>query len=133
MTRESLLEKLTRSGRTLLCVGPMSRNCVDVTIDLANEFQTPMMLIASRRQVESAALGGGYVENWTTENFVKYVRARDKGGQIIVARDHGGPWQNPQEEKLNLRDAMASAKAAFTDDIASGMDVIHLDASVDPN
>lgn len=131
MTRDQLLEQV--KDRTLLCVGPMSRNCVDVTIDLANEFHIPMMLIASRRQVECAELGGGYVENWTTKQFVQYVRERDHGSHVICARDHGGPWQNPKEDSMNEREAMASAKVAFRDDILSGMDVIHLDASIDPH
>ena len=34
------------------------------------------MLIASRRQIECKALGGGYCNNWSTEEFSKYVKKR---------------------------------------------------------
>jgi hypothetical protein len=131
-----IAEKLDRfmSSRrvTLLGVGPMSKNCVDVTIDLANKFSIPIFLIASRRQIESAEFGGGYVENWSTEDFADYVSKRDKRGQVILARDHGGPWQNTFEvdKQFSLRDAMASAKRSFEVDIASGFQKIHIDPSV---
>ena len=61
---------------TLLGIGPMSKNCVDVVIDLANDFNVPIMLIASRRQIESEQLGGGYVNNWSTEKFSSYVQKK---------------------------------------------------------
>ena len=63
---------------TLLGIGPMSKNCVDVVIELVNSHKIPIMLIASRRQIESAELGGGYVNNWTTEEFSKYIEKNDK-------------------------------------------------------
>ena len=48
------LESLLQKRRcTLLGVGPMSVNCVDATIELANQHNIPIMLIASRRQIDS--------------------------------------------------------------------------------
>jgi Predicted tagatose 6-phosphate kinase len=118
---------------TLLGVGPVSKNCVDAAIELSNEYSVPLMLIASRRQIEMAKLGGGYVNNWSTEAFAKYVIDQDKGGKIILARDHGGPWQHPTEvsQNLSLRRAMESAKASFETDINSGFDMIHIDPCID--
>lgn len=78
---------------TLLGIGPMSVNCIDATVELANEFHTPLMLIASRRQIDSEEYGGGYVNNWSTSDYTNYVTEADKQGKIILARDHGGPWQ----------------------------------------
>lgn len=133
MKKANLIEYYNSRKCTLLGIGPMSKNCVDVTIELANYYSVPTMLIASRRQIECSELGGGYVENWTTEKFCKYVRKNDVGNKIILARDHGGPWQHPKEikEKLSLKEAMASAKKSFLVDISSGMDMIHIDPSVD--
>lgn len=130
---ERLANILEKRRCTHLGIGPMSRNCVDAAVELANELDLPIMLIASRRQVEAAELGGGYVENWTTESFSRYVKERDKKGNIILARDHGGPWQNYSEvkEKMNLREAMASAKRSFEIDIASGFEMLHIDPSID--
>ena len=82
---------------TLLGVGPMSKNCIDAAIELAKEYCTPLMLIASRRQIDSEQFGGGYVENWTTKQFADYVIYKDTQKNIILARDHGGPWQNELE------------------------------------
>lgn len=127
---EAFLEK---RRRTLIGVGPMSLNCVDAAIELASEHDIPMLLIASRRQVDSAAFGGGYVNNWTTAQFARYVIDRDKKGKVLLARDHGGPWQNTQEiaNNLSLRRAMESAKASFKADLEAGFQVLHIDPSVD--
>ena len=118
---------------TLLCVGPMSKNCVDATIELADEYKTPLMLIASRRQIDSEQFGGGYVENWSTKKFADYVRSKDINQNIILARDHGGPWQNELEksQNMNLKDAMQSAKDSYRADIDAGFHMLHIDPSVD--
>lgn len=118
---------------TLLGVGPMSKNCVDATIELANDHQVPLMLIASRRQIDSEVFGGGYVNNWSTEEFSRYVIDQDKKGFVILARDHGGPWQNTieKEQKLSLKRAMESAKKSYEADILSGFELIHIDPSED--
>ena len=118
---------------TLLGVGPMSLNCIDSTIEIANEFNIPTMLIASRRQIDSELFGGGYVNNWNTEEFSKYVINKDTKKKILLARDHGGPWQNNLEinQNLNLKEAMISAKKSYETDIKSGFKAIHIDPSID--
>ena len=127
------LERLLAKRCTLLGVGPMSTNCVDATIELANDYDVSLMLIASRRQIDSQEFGGGYVNNWTTEKFADYVIERDKKGKVLLARDHGGPWQNPQEVKnnLSLRRAMDSAKASYAADLDAGFQILHIDPSID--
>jgi hypothetical protein len=111
----------------------MSINCVDAAIELANEHEVPVLLIASRRQIDSEEFGGGYVNNWTTADFARHVIDRDKKGKILLARDHGGPWQNSKEvdNNLSLRRAMESAKSSYRADIEAGFQVMHIDASVD--
>ena len=114
---------------TLLAVGPMSKNCVEATIEIANEKKVPIMMIASRRQIDSKELGGGYVNNWDTKRFSSYVKKRDKNKLITLCRDHGGPWQNNIEikKKLNSIQAMNSAKRSYMEDIDSGFKIIHID------
>ena len=133
MIKQQLENYLPKYHATLLGVGPMSLNCTDAAIDLANQYEIPLMLIASRRQIDSEEFGGGYVNNWTTEKFSDYVIDRDKKGKILLARDHGGPWQNEQEksQKLSLRRAMDSAKLSFRADIDAKFQIIHIDTSVD--
>lgn len=93
-------------------LGPMSKNIVDTVIEYSNSFKLPFTLIPSRRQVE---YNGGYVNNWTTKNFVDYVKR--KGKYISVERDHGGPGQG-----TNMDDGVES----FRED-CKYMDVIHID------
>ena len=118
---------------TLLCIGPMSKNCIDATVELADQYKTPLMLIASRRQIDSEQFGGGYVENWSTKQFSDYVRSKDLNKNIILARDHGGPWQNEIEKNKNmsLKEAMKSAKDSYRADIDAGFHMLHIDPSVD--
>ena len=51
-------------------IGPMSKNVVDSIIQFSEEENTAIGLIPSRRQVEYS---GGYVNNWTTAEFIEYV------------------------------------------------------------
>ena len=133
LIRQQLESFLRNKRRTLLGVGPMSLNCVDAAIELANEYNIPIPLIASRRQVDAAEFGGGYVNGWTTGNFARYVKTHDTKGNILLARDHGGPWQNDKEkeQKLSIEQAMQSAKASYLADLEAGFDALHIDPSVD--
>ena len=85
------------------------------------------MMIASRRQIDGKEFGGGYVNNWDTKSFSKYVKKRDKKRKIILCRDHGGPWQNNLEVKkrFNSTQAMNSAKRSYMEDIDSNFKIIH--------
>ena len=69
-------------------IGVVSKNTVDACIEFANNTNKSVTLIPSRRQIDFC---GGYVENWTTKEFAKYVR--EKTYKIILKRDHGGPVQ----------------------------------------
>mgnify|MGYP002632816866 FL=1 len=127
------IEDLFKKKRpTLLAVGPMSKNCVDASVEIANEKNIPIILIASRRQVDCKELGGGYVNNWDTKEFSAYVQKLDKKKNVFLARDHGGPWQNNLEikKKLTEKQAMKSAKLSFKNDIDSGFHFIHIDTSL---
>lgn len=95
-------------------LGPMTLNAVDAIIEIVNENNEVLGLIPSRRQVE---YNGGYVNNWTTDNFCEYVKSKTKN--IIIVRDHSGPLQG-----LNEDDGFESLK----NDCAKGnMDLIHID------
>ena len=121
----------TKKG-TLLGAGPMSKNCVLSAINLSNKKNVPIILIASRRQIECEQFGGGYVNNWTTEEFSKFVQKYDKKKMIFLARDHGGPWQGSREENYTLKRSMEVAKKSFEVDIDSDFKFIHIDTSIEP-
>ncbi|TVQ66537.1 MAG: tagatose-6-phosphate kinase [Balneolaceae bacterium] len=133
VTSSSIREWIRENQCTQLCVGPVSKNSTDAAIEIANECNIPIVLIASRRQIDSAEFGGGYVNRWTTGQFADYVRTRDRKGNVILARDHGGPWQSilEQEKKLSAEEAMQSAKRSYFADIDAGFSILHIDPSVD--
>ena len=120
---------------TLLGVGPMSKLVTTAAVELANEYRFPVALIPSRRQVDAEEFGGGYVENWDTEAFAKYVRSIDRGGYALLSRDHSGPWQGltspePSIADPTLPNAMLEVKRSLSDDIRNGFDLLHIDPSL---
>jgi hypothetical protein len=107
----------------------MSQNCVDAALHVAATTKTPLLLIASRRQIDCARLGGGYVNGWTTETYSRYVKENDTSGLVFLCRDHGGPWQNPAERGLHsdYSGALESSLDSFKHDIDCGFDLVHID------
>ena len=92
-----------------LFVGPMSKNIVDSILSLDKCYLQNIGFIPSRRQIE---YNGGYVNNWTTEEFFNYVDSR-----IIIERDHGGPHQGY---------ILDEGKKSLLED-SKYMDIIHVD------
>lgn len=94
-------------------IGPMSKNIVDAAIDFCNRTGNVIGLIPSRRQVE---WHGGYVNNWTTNDFVDYVRSKTEN--VLIQRDHAGPGQGQSPD---------DGYVSLTSDCRSNMDLIHID------
>ena len=122
---------LTKRRNTMLGVGPMSKNCVDAVLDITRQYNIPIFLIASRRQIECKDLGGGYCNNWSTEAFSKYVFKKDKKKLVILSRDHGGPFQGNVilEKPNNYKATLEQAKLSFKTDIDNNFKIIHIDTS----
>lgn len=114
-------------NKTLLGIGPVSRAVTKAAIDLVNEKDVPILLIPSRRQVECNNFGPGYV--YETHEFAEYIRKEDKKGNIILARDHGGPYQGIKVSD-DLKQEMDDAKYSYLIDINAGFDIIHIDPSI---
>ena len=75
------------------CIGPMSINIINAVIKFCNENNKNIILIPSRRQIEYY---GGYVNNWKTKDFCKYIKQNTK--LIFLERDHGGPGQGLHDD-----------------------------------
>ena len=90
----------------------MSKNVVDATIGLARQGWNTC-LIPSRRQIE---YNKGYVDNWTTSDFVRYVR--DRTDKVLIQRDHAGPKQGRTDD---------NGLESLSDDCANRLELIHLD------
>jgi len=124
-----------KNKKTVLAVGPVSKNCIDATIEIAQLKNIPIQFIPSRRQIESSDGGCGYVNNWSTEIFSKYVKNKDLKNNLFLARDHGGPWQNNFEKDKfkKYKDVLNSSLESFKVDILSDFDFLHIDTSIDVN
>lgn len=128
----------TGKSATLLGIGPMSKNCVQATLELSKEDDYPVMFIASRNQVDADELGGGYVNGWNQFTFAKAVEevaeAINYDNMYYLCRDHGGPWQRDQErnEHIPTEEAMKLGKQSYIADIEAGFDLLMIDPTKDP-
>jgi hypothetical protein len=103
--------------------GPMSDLIVDTLATYASNNQQPLMIIASRNQVDAAS---GYV--MTTEQLAKQITPL-RSDYLMLCRDHCGPYFLDSEKKLSLAKAVEATKKTIAADIESGFDLIHIDTS----
>src|SRR5512132_4088195 len=80
---DDLVLQADRWRCTQLGIGVVSRNVVDVTVDVAKRYRLMLMLVASRRQIDTAALGGGYVCGWTAHDLAEHVTRRGGAEWIL--------------------------------------------------
>ena len=87
------------------------------------------MLICSRNQIETEFLGGGYVNNFNTEEFAKFIKSK-KNRYLIMARDHCGPFKRDGFiNKKNLNYEVDNCKKSLSDDIINDFSLLHIDTS----
>jgi D-tagatose-1,6-bisphosphate aldolase subunit GatZ/KbaZ len=145
MTKISLSEVVKKSleleGKekaSMLGIGPMSKTLIKASLLLAKEKDFPLMFIASRNQVDSKELGGGYVCNWDQKGFASAIKEVAKeidfDGLYYLCRDHGGPWQrdNERNDHLPENEAMELGKKSYLEDLINGFDLLHIDPTKDP-
>ena len=133
--------KLHAEGRhfTHIGIGPMSYNLLRAALELSKEKKFPLILIASRNQVDSDRFGGGYVCGFDQKRFVEATEkiADEIGfdGLCYFCRDHGGPWQRDKEraDKLPTEEAMQIGLESYLDDAEAGFDLLHIDPTKDPH
>lgn len=130
---KSEILRQANEGAPVIGVGPMSVNCTEAAYQYSHEQGIALELIASRRQVECAGLGHGYVNGWTTEEFGRHLsslREKYPKSRVFACRDHGGPWQGDNESGLSFEEAMERAKESYLADMNSGFSLLHIDPSV---
>ena len=108
----------------------MSTNVIDSICDYASKNNKKIMLIASRNQIECEDLGGGYVNNFTTQEYSKYVKKRDIKKNVIMCRDHTGPFLSDKEKETSLKESIEKTKLSIKNDIISDFKFIHIDTSM---
>ena len=132
MADNGLLSRIERSERVAL--GMATEYVVQAAREIAADTGRPVILIASRRQVDSPEAGGGYV-GWSTQEWCARVVRDQADGLLLLARDHAGPYQHPRDlaEPTNPETAMAFAIESLRCDIESGLDLLHIDTSLGPD
>lgn len=103
-----------------LGIGPMSSEITEAVFRYSHFHRRPLMLIPSKNQVDAS---GGYVNNWTTKQFMEYVnkmRETYPNSQVKVCRDHCGPGFNGNHD---IEDTYKTIRS----DVDNGFDLIHID------
>jgi tagatose-1,6-bisphosphate aldolase non-catalytic subunit AgaZ/GatZ len=103
--------------------GPMSPLIVDTLCQYANSHRQPLMIIASRNQVDADS---GYV--MSTSQLGQQLESV-KSEYIKLCRDHCGPYFLDSEKSLGIRAAIEATKKTIAADIENGFDLIHIDTS----
>jgi D-tagatose-1,6-bisphosphate aldolase subunit GatZ/KbaZ len=116
----------------------MSPTAVSAALRAAAGAAAPIVFVASRNQVDSAALGGGYVAGWDQRGLRRYVERVAQRWPTVhwyIGRDHGGPWQRDDEYTARLPWAQARDRAlrSLWEDVEAGFDYLHIDVSNDPH
>lgn len=106
-----------------LGTGPMSQDIIDILSLYSHDYQYPLMIIASRNQVDYI---NGYVCN--THELAKQVN-QYKTDNLLLCRDHCGPYFKDTDRHLTLEDAMTQCLKTISADVANGFDLIHIDVS----
>ena len=106
-----------------LGAGPMSQDIIDILGTYSRDHAYPLMIIASRNQVDYV---NGYVCN--THRLAEQVK-QYKTDNLLLCRDHCGPYFKDADRHLTLDDAMNQCLKTISADVANGFDLIHIDVS----
>lgn len=101
----------------------MSVDIVDIIGRYTRDNSYPLMLIASRNQVDADT---GYV--CTTAKLGELVKPF-QGANLLLCRDHCGPGFSDLDQGLSLARQIARCKNTIYADITAGFDLIHIDVS----
>lgn len=130
-----------RDRITHLCICPMSEELVRAPIELALEYDFPLLFVASRNQV-SEEEGGGYVMGLTPQGFIQKIADIEKSLGLnsdsspdyirFIGVDHCGPWYREKEKKMSEEEAMESVKRTLIACLKAGYSGFHIDCSFKP-
>lgn len=102
-----------------LGIGPMSEEIIEAVFRYSEKYSEPLMLIASKNQID---WDGGYVNNWKTSEYVKYINSLRKKyhkAKVYLCRDHCGPGFKNED----IKDVYQTIDA----DLKNKFDLIHID------
>lgn len=103
--------------------GPMSKEIVDILCKHSVDNSYPLMIIASRNQVD---YDSGYV--CTTEQLAKQVKSYNSPN-ILLCRDHCGQGFSDADRGLSADAGLEKIMHTIRKDIECGFNLIHIDVS----
>lgn len=103
--------------------GPMSPEIIKILADYTKDNQYPLMIIASRNQVD---YNSGYV--CSTKELANMIKDHHSDN-LLLCRDHCGPYFKDSDKNLSLYDAVQECKKTIQEDLANGIELIHIDVS----
>jgi hypothetical protein len=103
--------------------GPMSRDITEILAKYTIEYNYPLMIIASRNQVD---YNSGYV--CTSKELTNFVHQYNNPN-LLICRDHCGPYFGDKDIVLSIDECIAMCKETIKHDIDCGFDLIHIDVS----
>ncbi len=112
---------------TFLGLGPMSLEIINSLNWFSKKYNKKIMLICSRNQIEISELGGGYVNNFSTNEFGDFIK-RKKNNLLILSRDHCGPYKR-DNQKNSLKVEIDNCKKSLYQDIVNDFKILHIDTS----
>ncbi len=112
---------------TFLGLGPMSIEVINSLDSFSKKYKKKIMLICSRNQIEAASLGGGYVNNFSTQQFGNFIK-RKKNKFLIMSRDHCGPFKR-DDIKNSISQEIENCKTSLYQDIINDFKILHIDTS----
>ena len=107
-------------------IGPISKEIIDLCLEYSSTFDYPIMLVASRNQVD---YNSGYVS--TTAEYITQVKENKhySPDRILLCRDHCGPYFSDLDINLELSASLDRCIKTIDADVSSGFDLIHIDVS----
>jgi tagatose-1,6-bisphosphate aldolase non-catalytic subunit AgaZ/GatZ len=109
-----------------LGIGPMSPEVVDACLAYSNYYQFPLMVIASRNQVD---YDNGY--SFKTKELVNHITSNSfyNSDLIKICRDHCGPNFADVDKTIPYDMSVHRCKETIKEDITNNFDLIHIDVS----
>lgn len=104
----------------------MSREIVDACLRYSKQYNFPIMIIASRNQVD---YDSGYA--FTTAELVKFVKLHPCYDRDLVriCRDHCGPNFADLDKSISLDEAVDRCISTIECDLQNEFDLLHIDVS----
>ena len=109
---------------TFLGLGPMSLEIINSLNWFSKKYNKKIMLICSRNQIEISELGGGYVNNFSTNEFGDFIK-RKKNNLLILSRDHCGPYKR-DKQKNSLKVEIDNCKKSLYQDIVNDFKILSI-------